>query len=63
MARRIQVVAFLLSLALLPAGHASEFASGQLNIAGLTLEVDTRPHQTGADIPGVVQTIFGGQTG
>ncbi|HEY6140273.1 MAG TPA: Ig-like domain-containing protein, partial [Thermoanaerobaculia bacterium] len=62
MARKI-AAAILFSLALFPAARASEFASGQLNIAGVTLEVDTHPHQTGADIPGVIPTLFGGKSG
>ena len=43
--------------------HAAELAKADLQIVGVSLQVDTTsPVTTGIDIPAIVQTIFGGKT-
>jgi hypothetical protein len=63
MSLRREVVALLL-LAVLsaPGVRAGEVASANLNIVGIALETQDNV-STGADIPAVIQTKFGGQTG
>ena len=59
--RPLSAVVVLLCLAALPA-RAGEVAKADLNIIGVSLQVDPKPVATGIDIPAVVQTIFGGKT-
>jgi Bacterial Ig-like domain/Carboxypeptidase regulatory-like domain len=59
MIRRLAIVAAL--LAACGSAAAGEVAKAQLDIVGLSLEVEREPVTTGADIPSRVQTIFGGR--
>src|SRR5216684_4469364 len=59
--RRTLAALYLLAALLTPPARAGEVASANLNIIGVALEVP-RSADTGADIPAVIQTKFGGMT-